>query len=279
MKKQHKRSMSQYILNSFLIIYTVIQIYPLFWLLLFSFKDNSEIFSGNVMGLPTHLLWQNYKNAIINANIGLFFINSIIVTFGTIVISGILACMAAYAITRMKWKLSKPVLVLFLLGMMIPLHASLLPLFITLRSLKLISTYWALILPYVGFALPMAIFILSGFLESIPGELEEAACIDGASIYRIFYLIILPLMRPAIAAISIFTFLSAWNELMFGVTFISKQSMKTLTVGILSLQGRYSIEWGPIGAGLVIATFPSLIIYILMSSQVQASLTTGALKG
>ncbi|MDO8685226.1 MAG: carbohydrate ABC transporter permease [Clostridiales bacterium] len=279
MKKQHKRNINQYILNSFLIIYTVIQIYPLFWLLLFSFKDNSEIYGGNVMGLPTHLLWQNYKNAIVNANIGLFFINSIIVTFGTIVISDILACMASFAITRMKWKLSKPVLILFLLGMMIPLHASLLPLFITLRSLKLISTYWALILPYVGFAQPMAIFILSSFLESIPGELEEAAIIDGASIYRIFCLIILPLMKPAIATISIFTFLSAWNELMFGVTFISKQSMKTLTVGILSLQGRYAIEWGPIGAGLVIATLPTLMIYILMSSQVQKSLTSGALKG
>ncbi|HEX7713353.1 MAG TPA: carbohydrate ABC transporter permease [Bacillota bacterium] len=260
-------------------LFAFIQLYPLIWLALFSFKDNLEIMGGNIVGLPHRLLWQNYSQAFVGGKVGWYFVNSLIVTVVTIVVSGVFSSMAAYAITRMKWGLSQTVLNIFLLGLMIPIHAALLPLFIILRDLKLLNSYWALIIPYVAFALPMAIFIFTGFLQTIPRELEESACLDGCNIYQIFYHIIIPLIRPAIATVSIFTYLSAWNELMFAVTFISKQEFKTLTVGIISLAGQYTTEWGPIGAGLVIATLPTVVAYVLMSSQVQKSLTAGALKG
>jgi raffinose/stachyose/melibiose transport system permease protein len=148
-----------------------------------------------------------------------------------------------------------------------------------LRQLKLLNSYWSLIIPYVAFAIPMAIVIFTGFLRSIPKELEESACIDGASIYKIFFNIILPLMKPAMATVAIFTFLQSWNELMFAVVFISKQSYKTLTVGIQSMSGQYVTEWGPIGAALVVATLPTIIIYLFLSNQVQKSLVVGAVKG
>lgn len=260
-------------------LFAFIQLYPLIWLVLFSFKDNLEIMGGNIVGLPHRLLWQNYSQAFVSGKVGLYFVNSLIVTVVTIVVSDIFSSMAAYAITRMKWGLSQMVLNIFLLGLMIPIHAALLPLFIILRDLKLLNSYWALIIPYIAFAMPMAIFIFSGFLQTIPRELEESACLDGCNIYQIFYKIIIPLIRPAIATVSIFTYLSAWNELMFAVAFISKQEFKTLTVGIISLAGQYTTEWGPIGAGLVIATLPTIVAYILMSSQMQKSLTAGALKG
>ncbi len=278
-KRDSNHKIGRYILSIILALFGFIQLYPLIWLVLFSLKDNSEIFGGNIVGLPEKFLWQNYSSALFNGNVMHYFLNSVIVTFSTIAISGLLACMASYAIARMKWKLSKAVLIFFLLGLMIPIHAALLPLFLILRDLKLLNSYWALIIPYVAFALPMAIFILTGFFQTIPKEMEESACIDGCSIYRTFYAIILPLVKPAIATVSIFTYLSAWNELMFAITFISKQQFRTLTVGIMSLVGQYTTEWGPIGAGLVVSTLPTIIIYVLMSDQVQKSLTAGAVKG
>ncbi|TCL71569.1 raffinose/stachyose/melibiose transport system permease protein [Hydrogenispora ethanolica] len=268
-----------YVLGFFLGLFTIIQLYPLIWLVLFSFKDNMEIFGGNVLGLPHRLLWQNYNQALFSGKVGLYFVNSCLVTGATILISGLLSAMASYAITRMKWKLSKITLTIFLLGLMLPIHAALLPLFVILRNMHLLNTYWALIIPYVAFAMPMAIFIFSGFLQLIPRELEESACLDGCNIYQIFFKIVFPLIKPAVATVSIFTYLSAWNELMFAVTFISKQEFRTLTVGIMSLAGQYTTEWGPIGAGLVVATLPTILVYSLMSDQVQKSLTAGALKG
>lgn len=259
--------------------FTLVQVFPLIWLVFFSLKDNREIFGGNVLGPPSRLHGENYVQALIQGNVALYFLNSLIVTFSTIIISGLLATMASYAIVRMKWKLSKPVLTIFLLGLMIPIHSALLPLFIILRKLHLLNSYLALIIPYVAFALPMAIFIFAGFLTAIPRELEESACLDGCGIYRIFFRIILPLLKPAIAAVSIFTYLASWNEMMFAVVFVNDEQYKTLTVGIMSMVGRFITQWGPIGAGLVVGTLPTVLIYALMSRQVQESLTTGALKG
>lgn len=262
-----------------LIIWAAIQIFPLYWLITFSLKTNEEIFGGNLIGLPDKFLWGNYEKALVNANVGVYFMNSVIVTGITILITVLISLMASYALVRMKWKLRNTTLLIFMTGLMIPIHAALLPVFLILRKIKLLDTYWALILPYVAFAIPMAILILTSFMKSIPREIEEAACIDGCSIYGIFFRIIVPILRPAVATISIFTFLQAWNELMFATVFINKQAYKPLTVGIQSMAGKYATEWGPIGAALVIATIPTVIIYLLMSSQVHKSLTAGAIKG
>lgn len=270
----------KYLLLILLVAFAIIQVYPFFWLVLFSFKANSEIFGGNIAGFPNTWLWENYKDAFFGGKVGLYLFNSVVVTGITIFITLLTACMAAYAISRMRWKLSRLAMVLFLLGMMIPLHATLLPLFLIFSKINLLNTYWCLILPYVGFGLPIAIFIMVGFLKNIPLAMEESAFIDGASIYRSFFLIIMPIVKPAMATVAIFTFLGSWNELMFAITFISKQQMRTLTVGLQSMVGQYATQWGPIGAGLVIGTIPTIIIYSAISKQVQNSLATaGAVKG
>ncbi|WP_113673612.1 carbohydrate ABC transporter permease [Vallitalea guaymasensis] len=274
-----EKKISKTIERIILVIIAVIQIYPLFWLIIFSLKNNQEIFGGNPLGLPHEFLWKNYIRVFSNGHIGTYFMNSLIVTFVTVAVTCLLAAMASYAISRMNWKLSNTMLIVFLLGLMVPMHATLLPLFIFLKKAHLYNTYFSLILPYIGFALPMAIYILVGYFGNVPKELEESACLDGASIYQIFGKIMLPLIKPAIATISIFTYLSCWNELMFATTFISKQGLKTLTVGIMGMVGMYATKWGELGAGLVVATIPTVIIYISMSSQVQKSFTTGALKG
>ncbi|WP_416318392.1 carbohydrate ABC transporter permease [Thermoanaerobacterium saccharolyticum] len=277
--KSGTRKIGFYLLEAMLVVWAIIQLYPLFWLFLFSVKNNTEIFGGNILGFPRIWQWSNYSEALSSGNVGRYFINSSIVTILTIVISSILVSTSAYAIVRMKWKYSKLVLTIFLMGMMVPIHATLLPLFIILKNLNLLNTYASLVIPYVAFAIPMGIFILTGFLYTIPRELEESAFLDGCSIYKSFYYIILPLIRPALATIAIFTYLSTWNELMFANTFINNDAIKTLTVGIMSLSGQYQTEWGPIGAGLVIATIPTILIYVLLSEQVQKSLVVGAVKG
>jgi len=278
-KPAHKIHIGRIIVFTLLVIWGIIQVYPIFWLFLFSFKNNTEIFGGNVLGFPKVWQFSNYSTAMTSGNVGIYFLNSLIITVVTIIVSSILIATTSYAIVRMKWKLSKVTLTVFTMGLMIPLHAALLPLFVILKNLGLLNTHLALIVPYVAFALPMGIFIMTGFLYSIPRELEEAACIDGCNIYQIFLRIILPLIRPGLATVAIFTYLSTWNELMFANTFISDEKIKTLTVGIMSLSGQYQTDWGPIGAGLMIATIPTLIIYAFLSEQVQKSLIVGAVKG
>jgi raffinose/stachyose/melibiose transport system permease protein len=272
-------SIGKLALSLFLLFWAVIQIYPLVWLALFSLKDNSEIFGGNIAGFPKTPKWENYPDALKQGGVLIYFFNSLLVTGITIVITVLLSSTTAYAISRMKWRLSGKVMAFLLLGMMIPVHAALLPLFIVLSRLKLLNTYLALILPYTAFGLPLGVFILTGFLSGIPREMEESAAIDGAHIYRTFFSIIVPLIRPAIATVAIFTYLASWNELMFAVTFISRKEYSTLTVGIMSMVGSYVTRWGPIGAGLMIATIPTIIIYILLSKQVQQSMIAGAVKG
>ncbi|WP_019635672.1 carbohydrate ABC transporter permease [Paenibacillus fonticola] len=262
-----------------LIAVAAVQLFPIVWLLLFSLKDNSEIFSGNIIGLPKVWRWENYSQVFANGKLGLYLFNSIVVTFVTIALTSIFAAMASYAISRMRWKLSKLMLTIFLLGLMIPIHASLLPVFLILKNLSLLNTHLALILPYTAFGLSLAIFVLANFFDTVPKDLEESAFIDGSGIYRTFLKIMLPLVQPAIATVAIFTYLSSWNELMFAITFINKEEIKTLTVGIMSMVGQYSTAWGPIGAGLFIATLPTILIYVLLNTQVEKSLTAGAVKG
>ncbi|MBD7969449.1 carbohydrate ABC transporter permease [Paenibacillus gallinarum] len=267
------------IIQAFLIVVAIVQIYPLIWLAFFSLKDNSEIYSGDVLGLPDKFLWSNYSKALSDGHVLTYFFNSVLVTSVSILLVLILSSMTGYAITRMNWKLSSLTMTIILLGMMVPIQATLLPLFMVLKNLHLLNTYWSLIIPYVAFGIPMAVFILGSFYKGIPREMEESAVMDGSGIYRTFFSIILPLVRPAIATVAIFTFLSCWNELMFAVTFINKESYQTLTVGMMSMVGTYITQWGIIGAGLMITTLPTVIIYLVLNRQVQQSMIAGAVKG
>lgn len=261
----------------FLIFVALIQVFPLYWLFTFSLKGNAEIFGGNVAGLPQNWRFSNYGAVFSNVGLLRYLFNSFLIAGLTIICNLMLSLMATYALVRLKWKLSKAVYLLFLIGIMLPMHAVLLPLFLNLRLV--LNTYAALVLPYTAFAMPLGILISVGALESLPKELEEAAFMDGASIYRIFFSVIAPLMSPIMATLAILTFLSSWNELMLAVTFISKPYMKTITTGILELVGRYTTRWGEVGAGLTVAAIPTLLVYIALSQNVQKSLAAGAIKG
>ena len=292
MLKKMKKGASP-IVYILLIIWAFVCVFPIYYLFTFSLKSNSEIFKTNPLGLPKEWLWDNYLKAFkYEHGMGLkeylnlkdptmltYFGNSALVSVVTIAITIICALMATYALTRMKWPGRKLANDIFMLGLTIPIHAALLPVFLLFKQIGLLNTRAGLIIPYAAFALSMAIMIFGSFMENIPYELEESACIDGCGTFGIFFKIILPLMVPALSTVAIFTFLSAWNELMFANTFISKGAMRTLPVGVNQFFGSYTTDWGPIGAALCIATFPTLLVYFFISKKVQDSLIAGAVKG
>ena len=262
-----------------LIIWMIVNLFPVYWMFTFSLKSNPEIFGENVIGLPKEWLWSNYSTALHTGNMGLYFLNSAIVAISTIIITLCVALMATFALTRLIWKRRKTLNKFFMLGLTIPIHASIVPVYVTLSKLNMLNTYWALIIPYSAFSLAMAILVCVGFMNEIPRELDESACIDGCGVFGIFFRIIVPLMRPAVATVGIYTFLQCWNELMFANVFISKNALRTLPVGVQALSGQYTTEWGPIGAALVLATFPTLLVYIFLSKRIQESFIAGAIKG
>ena len=261
----------------FLLLWLFLCLFPLYWMFTMSLKDTNEIFGPNSIGLPTQWLWNNYANAWgSGGKVSRYMVNSVIDTFATLGFTSFLGFMCAYGLLRMKWRGQKVVYTYILMGMMIPMHAALYPL--TEILLNLTKTYWALIIPYVAFNIPITILILSGFITNIPYEMEEAACIDGSGIYRTAFTIILPMMAPALVTAAIFVFLQVWNELLLASLFTT-DDVRTLTVGIKQMSGQYQTDYGPMGAGLVIATLPTLVLYMCMSSQVQKSLIAGAVKG
>ena len=262
-----------------LVLWALISIFPVYWMLTFSLKNNAEIFGENVIGLPKYWVWENYTRALNTGNMPRYFMNSVIVAVATILITLAASVMATYAITRLQWKGAKSMNKFFMLGLTIPIHASIVPLYTTLARLKMLNSYFALIIPYSAFSLAMGILISIGFMGDIPYDLDEAAFLDGCGVWGTFGRVIAPLMMPAVATVGIYTFLQCWNELMFANTFISKDSLKTLPVGVQALSGQYTTDWGPIGAALSLATAPPLLVYVFLSKQIQDSFIAGAVKG
>lgn len=260
-------------------IWALINLFPVYWMFTFSLKSNEEIFGANVAGLPREWLWSNYERALRVGNIGRYFVNSVIVAVVTIMVVMLVSLMATFALTRLIWKGRKQMNGFFMLGLTIPIHAAIVPIYITLSRLDMLNKYASLIIPYSAFSLAMGILVCTGFMQELPIDLDEAACIDGCGTWSIFFRIIVPLMKPAVATVSIYTFLQCWNELMFATIFISDSIHKTLPVGVQALSGQYMTEWGPVGAALVLATFPTLIFYAFFSKKIQASFISGAIKG
>ncbi|WP_036697883.1 carbohydrate ABC transporter permease [Paenibacillus taiwanensis] len=257
----------------------VTQVYPLLWLLLYSLKTNEEILSGRFFSLPAVVQWHNYVNAMQGGKYFKYLWNSVIVTSITMAAVIVLSTMVAYAITRFRWRYGQTVMTVFLVGMMIPLQSTLLPLMVMFKHIGILNTHLSLILPYIAFSTPIAVFILSGFMKSIPYELEESAVMDGASVYRTFRSIIVPISLPPIMTVCILTFITIWNEYILAATFISSERLKTLPFGIYSFVSQYSVNYGAIGAFLVLGALPVILIYFLLSERITKGMVAGAVKG
>lgn len=278
-RRRAGRTRGKGLVITFLSVLFVTQVYPLFWLIIYSLKTNEEILSGSFFSLPHSPQWMNYKDAYVAGTYLKYLFNSFFVTASTMAVVIVLCSMVAYAITRFRFKYSSVVMLVFLVGIMIPLQATLLPLMIIFKNLGILNTYLALILPYISFSTPLAVFVLSGFMRTIPLEIEESAVMDGASIYRTFRSIILPISIPPIMTVSILTFISIWNEYIMASTFISSQSLKTLPFGVYSFVSQYSVNYGAIGAFLVLGALPVMLIYFVLSEKITKGMVAGAVKG
>lgn len=257
----------------------IIQLYPLVWLLIYSLKTNEEILSGRFFSLPHTLQFKNFTDAVEAGNYFRYLLNSVKVTSITMASVLLLSSLVSFAISRFRWKYGQVVMILFLIGMMIPLQATLLPLMVMFKHMSILNTHWALILPYIAFQTPIAVFILSGFMKSIPHEIEESAVVDGASIYRIFFNITVPISVPPMMTVCILTFINVWNEYILAATFVSKEALKTLPFGVNSFVSQYSVNYGAIGAFLVLGALPVILIYFLLADKITKGMVAGAVKG
>ena len=274
-----RKSFSHILVYGVLILWALLCLFPVYWMITFSLKDNAEIFGENVIGLPRHWLWSNYARAMTLGQMGRYFLNSFLVAVISIAITLTASCMSTYAMTRLVWKGRDRMNKFFMLGLTIPIHAAIVPLYVVLGKAHLLNSLAALFVPYSAFALAMGILICTGFMGDIPYDLDEAAFLDGCGVWGIFFKVIVPLMVPAVATVGIYTFLQCWNELMFATVFNSSEAYKTLPVGIQGLAGQYLREWGPTGAALAIATLPTLLVYVFLSKKIQDSFIAGAVKG
>lgn len=270
--------LSKVIIFTILSIASIAQLFPLVWLVDFSLCKSGDLFGAEILKWPSDPQFANYKTAWIDGKIPQYLFNSIFINFATIFFTVLFALMMSYALVRMRWRIRKGVMTFILLGLMIPIHATLLPNFITFKAVGLQDSYLSLIVPYVAFGLPLAVFILSGFLESIPRAIEEAAIIDGCGIFRIIFSIILPITKPSIATVVIMTFLNTWNEFIMAATYLSSDQYKTLPFAVYNFAGQYASNYAVQFAVMALVALPSLIIYILMNEQITKGAMAGSVK-
>jgi raffinose/stachyose/melibiose transport system permease protein len=254
--------------------------FPLAWMIYSSLKPSSEILK-HIWDFPANPSFQSYTALFNGAPFGVYYRNSIIMTFISVPIVTLTSAMAGYAFARVRFPLRTPIFYMFLAGTMIPIHVTLIPLFVLMHNIGLLGSVAAMVLPFVGFSLPVSIFILRGFFEQIPLEIEEAARIDGCSTAHIFWRIVLPLARPALVTVIVLSAVGAWNEYLFALTLVSSNSNSlTLPLGIVATTNSLGLsKLDQLFAGLTTATLPILIFYFLAQRQITRSLTAGALKG
>lgn len=277
--KQNNMRIGKVILWIVLIIVAVIQLFPLIWLVDFSLGSSNEMFTKGLLIIPEKIRWDNYVKAFVDGNFLHYLRNSVLINTLAVIFVVIISIMAAFACQRMKWKLSGLVSTLLVMGMMIPIHATLLPNYKIYSTLHLTDTIWALLIPYVAFSLPQGMFLMTGFIQAVPKELEEAAVMDGCGIYRIVFQIVTPLLKPSIATVAIMTFLNNWNEFMMASTYLSTPTWKTLPFSVLEFTGEYSSNYAVQFAVMALTAAPAVIVYVILNKHITKGVAMGAVKG
>ena len=268
-----------------LILYTCVVVFPMTWLLYTSLKTDREIFL-NPFSLPDlgDIQWMNFANAWTKGHFGDYFFNSIVLTVGTVTLSVLVAAMAAYALSRFRFPGARPLFFYFLAGLMIPLQLAIVPLFFQMKQIGLLNSRLGLLIAYLAFGMPFAIFILTGFFKSLPSSLHESALIDGCGELRAFWSVMLPLSRPGLITVGIFSFLGTWNEFFMAFMFLSgegSETLRTLPLGLanITIVSQYRSDWGMAFAGLVLMMLPTLLVYSVLQQHLTKGITVGALKG
>lgn len=255
----------------------LVMLYPIAIMVFAAFKSNAEIF-GSPFTPPSQFNLDNLRRVWTETNFAQYLANSLATTGGSIALILVLGTMAAYALARYQFAGNGALLMFFLSGLMLPLKLAVIPLFIELKALGLIDSRLGLIAIYTAMGLPSAVFIMTGFLRTLPGELEQSARIDGAGEARIMLQVMLPLARPAMVIAAIHNAVPIWNDFFFPLVFVQSDRLKTLPQGLTVFMGEYNTDWGVLFAGLTLASLPITLLYIALSRQFIAGLTSGAVK-
>jgi raffinose/stachyose/melibiose transport system permease protein len=264
--------------QTLLLINTLLVLLPMFFMVLSSLKTTREIFQ-RPFSFPDSLMWRNYSTVWAAAHFSLYFRNSVLVTVASMALILMTSTLAAYALGRYQFKGNDLIYLYFLTGIMVPIRLAIIPLFILMRDLRLLDTFWSLILVYAASGLPSAVFILTGFFRTLPADLDNAARIDGAGELSVLFRVMLPLVRPALAIVTVYNVIPIWNDFFFPLVFIHQERLKTLPLGMTVFFGEFATNWALLFAGLTLAAVPVIGLYILMSQQFIKGLTAGAVKG
>ncbi|MGO4787803.1 carbohydrate ABC transporter permease [Paenibacillus sp. 2KB_20] len=274
------RAIKKLIPHIFLMAYLLVILYPFLFVLFSSVKVDNQSIATNPFGLPSTLVFDNYVNAWVNAKISTYFWNSLYIGVLSACLSILFGAMLAFAVTRMRYnRISAIVFQCILIGMLIPNNSLMLPIYGIMRQLDILNTHMALILPYVANAIPFSVIILAAFMRSLPGEIEEAAVIDGLRSGGLFARIILPLTVPAIVTVFIINFLGNWNEFLLANYFLSNDELRTLPVGMVGFRDAYNMNYAQMSAGIIFSVLPVLIIYAVLQEKIIEGVTAGSVKG
>ncbi|WP_062316013.1 MULTISPECIES: carbohydrate ABC transporter permease [Demequina] len=261
-------------------ILLLLVIYPMVWILLGSFKSKDEFLSEPFWSLPSSWNLDNYVSAFVDGGLGTYIRNSVVAVFPSLLIIIVIGVAAAFALEILVWKGRGAVLLMFLAGIMVPAQMILLPLFTVYFKTGLSNSMWPLVITYVAIGLPLTVFMLATYMRSIPREVFEAATIDGANIFRMFWSIAVPLTRNAIFTVALVQFFFLWNDLLIALTFVTKADLRTIQVGLLNFTGQYgAVDYGPLFAGISVSVFGTFLLYLFLNKKIMAGLTAGSVKG
>ncbi len=266
------------LINVLVWILSISCIFPVIWMIYSSLKTQKE-FALNTVSLPLHPVFENYTKAISEGNLGVYFMNSLFYTIVSVSIALIMAFIIGYLISRFNFKGRGFVYYFFLSGMLIPIYALLIPIFLEFKKLGLLNSRITLIIPYIAFALPVGVFLVESYVKSIPLEMEEAACIDGCSFYQTLFRIILPICKPVLSTTAILNFLSTWNEFPLALVLIRSNRLKTMPLGVTNFVGTYTVNYPLMFAALVLSALPVILIYLFFYNNVMNGMVSGAVKG
>jgi len=257
----------------------IIWLFPFLIVVFTSIKTQAEVLNKGVFALPQGIVLKNFAEAWKMGHFNVFYRNSLIICLTKVPAGIFVASLAAYPLAKYKFPLRDSILLFFLLGLGIPIHITLLPVSILLKKIHLLNTLGALFFPYIAFGLPFEILVCWGFFRTIPTELVDAARIDGSSQFMVYWRIIMPLAKPALAALFIIDFLATWNEFLMALIYIHSEKWKTVPLGMMYFQGQFSSSYVIISSGVLISILPVLIVYILLQRYFVSGITAGAIKG
>lgn len=260
-----------------LLLWSLLVVVPFVWALLASVKNSGEIF-GSPWDLPDVWRWSNFSAAWDRGGVGDYLLNSIVVVSGGVVLTMLLGSMVAYVLARYEFRGNRAVFYLFAAGMMFPVFLAIVPLFFVVQSLGMLSTYHGLILVYVAYSLPFTVFFMHSFFRTLPTSVAEAAIMDGCSHSQIFFRVMLPMAKPGLLSIGIFNVLGQWNQFVLPAFLSPERPVLAQGIATLLAQQRYEGSWGILFAALAIAMVPVVIVYLIFYRQIQAGLSSGALK-